>query len=129
MSDYVYKKAVRLPIPAQLYNSNYENINDYPNANEKCSLGYIGELQCFEVNSTDEGYYYIDYVIESRYGEYCGDYGFAFELNREERYKYAAEFDKLNIEYNKNDLVGIIQCYYNGYEPPDIYEIKGFDEL
>lgn len=119
MSDYVYKKAGRLPIAECPYS--LDAFEDYLNKRSK-------ESYKFDLMRT-ETRYYIDYVIESRYGEDCSDYGFAFELNREERYKYAAEFDKLNIEYNKNDLVGIIQCYYNGYEPPDIYEVKGFDEL
>ena len=78
MSDYVKIKAIRLPIPQEILDK-CDDLEEY----FEQQLGDLFDT-CYEVNKftieCTTGNNYIDYILDYKYGEDCGDYGFAFNL-------------------------------------------------
>lgn len=114
MSDYVKAKVIRLPFPESLMKKlNVDSIWECED--------YLDEKQRFEIGCTDKAYY-IDYIVEYQCGCCDGEYGYAFYLDEKDKEKYCPLFDKLDIEYNPDDLRKVVYCYYNSCECPDYYD-------
>lgn len=135
MSDYVHKKAIRLPITESLIQKfGFNDIEDFIEqfdqlVNEKCP-----ELYCcdnrnpyFEIEVTDERPY-IDLVLYSSYGEECGEWHNAFYLSDKEKETFVSYFEKLDIKINPDDLRKADYCWYNCCEPPDCYDVGDNDD-
>lgn len=126
MSDYVHKKAVRLPLDFE--GLGFEEPYDFEQVlKEKVPSLIRIRNKGFEVDVTDEGYY-IDWTYYYTYGENSGDFGSARELTKKELKTIKPYFDKLGIDYNTKDLRLVDYCYYNGCEAPDYYDTTSKDE-
>ena len=135
MSDYVHKKAIRLPITESLIQKfGFNDIEDFIEqfdqlVNKKCP-----ELYCcgnrnpyFEIEITDERPY-IDLVLYYSYGEECGDWERASYLSNKEKNFFASYFDKLDITFSTDYLRKVDYCWYNCSEPPDCYNVGDDDD-
>lgn len=130
MSDYVHKKAIRLPITEPLirklgFNDMEDFIEQFDQlVNEKCPELYHcrDRIPYFETEVTDERSY-IDLVLYYSYGEECGDWEKASYLSDKEKEFFASYFDKLGIVFETDDLRKVDYCWYNCYEPPDCYNV------
>lgn len=134
MSDYVHKKAIRLPITEPLIREiGFNDIEDFIEqfdqlVNEKCPELYHcrDRIPYFESEVTDERSY-IDLVLYYSYGEECGDWEKASYLSDKERDFFASYFDKLGITFETDDLRKVDYCWYNCCEPPDCYSVDNDD--
>lgn len=135
MSDYVHKKAIRLPITEPLirkfgFNDMEDFIEQFDQlVNEKCpELYHCGDrIPYFETEATDERSY-IDLVLYYSYGEECGDWEKASYLSDKEKDFFAPYFDKLGITFETDDLRKVDYCWYNCSEPPDCYNVDDDDD-
>lgn len=135
MSDYVHKKAIRLPITEPLirkfgFNDMEDFIEQFDQlVNEKCpELYHCGDrIPYFETEATDERSY-IDLVLYYSYGEECGDWEKASYLSDKEKDFFASYFDKLGIAFEPDDLRKVDYCWYNCSEPPDCYNVDDDDD-
>lgn len=135
MSDYMHKKAIRLPITEPLIRKfGFDDIEDFIEqcdqlVNEKCPKLYHcgGRTPFFEVEITDERPY-IDLVLYYSYGEECGDWEKASYLSDKEKEFFASYFDKLDITFEPDDLRKVDYCWYNCSEPPDCYNVDDDDD-
>lgn len=135
MSDYVHKKAIRLPITEPLIRKiGFDDIEDFIEqfdelVNEKCpELYHCGDkIPYFEVEVTDERSY-IDLVLYYSYGEECGDWEKANYLSDKEKDFFASYFYKLGIAFETDDLRKVDYCWYNCCEPPDCYNVDDDDD-
>lgn len=134
MSDYVHKKAIRLPITEPLIREiGFNDIEDFIEqfdqwVNEKCpELYHFCGTPHFGVCVTDERSY-IDIVLYHSYGEECGDWEKASYLSDKEKDFFAPYFDKLGITFDPNDLRKADYCWYNCCEPPDCYNVDDDDD-
>lgn len=131
MSDYVHKKAVRLPFPIEILilcntDDAYECENYLKNLLD--DLWMNDEKNSFFIESTDNAVY-IDWVYHYTYGEESGDWGNVRVLSDNELKIIKPYFDKLLVEYKDDDLRVIDYCYYNCCEPTDYYNINNDDSL
>lgn len=119
MSDYVHRKAVRLPFnpdwgdPEEFENTMPSDLVDTKNG---FSVGYT-KLNC-----------YIDWNYFYSYGENSGDFGYSRKLTNKELKVIKPYFDKLGIGYNKEDFRLVDYCYYNCSDPSDCYELTDKDQ-
>ena len=135
MSDYVHKKAIRLPISEQMIRRiGFNDIEDFiwqfdQRVNEKCPELYHCDdrIPYFEVEITDERPY-IDLVLYYSYGEECGDWEKASYLSDKEKEFFAPYLDKLGIAFEPDDLRKVDYCWYNCSEPPDCYNVDDDDD-
>lgn len=135
MSDYVHKKAIRLPITEHMIRKiGFDDVEDFieqfdQRVNEKCPKLYHcgGRTPFFEVESTDKRSY-IDLVLYYSYGEECGDWEKASYLSDKEKEFFAPYFDKLGIAFEPDDLRKVDYCWYNCSEPPDCYNVDDDDD-
>jgi len=125
MSDYVHNKVVRLPFPKSILEKcNTDDIFEC----EKYLTELLGDLWSvrgrngFDIGYTDSGYY-LDWVYYHTYGENSGDFGNSRLLTSSELSVIKPCFNKLNVQYNDEDLRVVEYCYYNGCEAPDYYDI------
>lgn len=122
MSDYVKIKAIRLPIPQEILDK-CDDLEEY----FEQQLGDLFDT-CYEVNKftieCTTGNNYIDYILDYKYGEDCGEYGFAFNLNDNDKVKYVPLFKNIRFKFHISDLRKVVYCYYNGCEPPDYYDVS-----
>lgn len=131
MSDYVYKKVVRLPFPKEIKEKC--NTNDVWDC-EPYLKELLGELwdnrkkNYFSLECTDNGYY-IDWVYYSTYGEKSGDFGFVRLPTQNELDVIKPYFNKLGVTYKDEDLRVVNYCYYNCCEAPDYYNIENSDDV
>lgn len=107
MSDYIHKKAIRLPITEPLIRKvQFSNTEDFieqdiedfienfdQRVNEKCTkLHHCSDrTPYFETEVTDERSY-IDLVLYYSYGEECGDWEKSSYLSDKERYFFCSVF-------------------------------------
>lgn len=124
MSDYVKAKVIRLPFPKKLIEK--LGVDDCWDCEDYLKTT-LGELWYdykthtgFEIECTDKAYY-LDYKLQSQYGDCEGDYGYVFLLDDNDKQKYCPLFDKIGIDYNPDELRKVVYCYYNGCECPDYY--------
>lgn len=135
MSDYVHKKAIRLPITESLIQKfGFNDIEDFIEqfdqlVNEKCPELYCcgDRIPYFEIEVTDERPY-IDLVLYYSYGEECGDWERASYLSNKEKDFFASYFDKLDIAFSTDYLRKVDYCWYNCSEPPDCYNVGDDDD-
>ena len=136
MSDYVHKKAIRLPITESLMirKIGFDDIEDFIEQvdqyiNEKCPELYRfgNQIPYFETEVTDERSY-IDFVLYYSYGKECGDWERASYLSDKEKEFFAPYFDMLGITFEPNDLRKVDYCWYNCCEPPDCYDVGDNDD-
>lgn len=137
MSDYVHKKAIRLPITEPLIREiGFNDIEDFIEqfdqwVNEKCpELYHRGDrIPYFETEVTYERSY-IDLVLYyyDYYGEECGEWEKASYLSDKEKDFFASYFDKLGITFETDDLRKVDYCWYNCCEPPDCYNVDDDDD-
>jgi len=129
MSDYVHKKAVRLPFPEEIIKKC--NADD-PWDCETYLKELLGELwnnhgkKSFNLECTDTSFY-IDWVYYHTYGEESGDWGKVRLLTEKELEVIKPYFDKLGVEYNDEDLRLVDYCYYNCCECSDYYDLDDDD--
>lgn len=141
MSDYIHKKAIRLPITEPLMwkiglnNIESLDIEDFIEqfdqlVSERCPvLCYAGgKTPYFDIVITDERPY-IDLVLYYSYNEECGNWATAKYLSEKEKKFFTPYFrDALNISFNPNDLRKVDYCWYNCSEPPDCYNVNEEDD-
>ncbi len=131
MSDYVHRKAVRVPFPKEILEKcNTKDPYDCENYLKEI-LAELWNCQknthVFELGYSDIAYY-IDWVYYYTYGETSGDFGTARYLTDNELNTIKPYFDKLNINYKNEDLRVVEYCYYNCCDPPDYYEVVHQDD-
>ncbi len=130
MSDYVHNKVIRLPFPDEIINKcNANDAYDCEPYLQKVLGDYWdnSEKNSFNLACTDERSY-IDWVYYSTYGEGSGDFGNSRMLTERELNTIKPYFNKLQIDYNNDDLRVVEYCYYNCSEAPDYYDIKNIDD-
>lgn len=128
MSDYVKAKVIRLPFPKTVLDAC--NTTDCWECEKYLEEKFGEHRNKFEIECTDSAYY-LDYVLESSYGEWSGEFGFAFYLNSEEIKKYRPLFELVTTDFKDEDLRKVVYCYYNCCECPDYYKVSEdiFDKL
>ena len=135
MSCYEKNRVIRLPFPMELCKkANVETPFDCEDYLEDL-LGddwYFNNdiFSGFEIVPTTKNIY-LDYVIHHTTEDCFDEFGFSFKLSKEDIDLYKPLFDKLNIDYNVEDLRKVVYCYYNCCEPEDCYEVSDnlFDSL
>jgi hypothetical protein len=127
MSDYVRAKVIRLPFPNNLIEKlrvdDCWECEDYLEETLGDLWKGYDKRSGFEIECTSKSYY-LDYILESQYGDCEGDYGYAFYLDENDIKKYKPLFDKVGVDYDIKDLRKVVYCYYNGCECPDYYDPK-----
>lgn len=128
MSDYVKKKVIRLPFPDSLYEKlNTDELEDCEKFLEKIYSkydmweAYEKDDGYFEITCVDNGEYYLDYVVSKTYEE--GEYGYSWDLTKEDIKKYTTLFNKGEFDYQIKDLRKVCYCGYDGYDMPDYYKV------
>jgi hypothetical protein len=130
MSDYVHKKVIRLPFPNEILDKC--NTTD-PNDCFKYLKDLLGDywennkINSFELGFSDTDYY-IDWEYYHTYGEKSDEHGYVRFLTQKELETIKPYFDKLNVNYQDNDLRIVDYCYYNSCEAPDYYDIPENDD-
>lgn len=134
MSDYVHKKAIRLPITGYMIRKiGFNDIEDFieqfdqrvsKNYPKLCYAG--GKTPYFEVAITDKRPY-IDLVLYYSCDEECGDWGKASYLSDKEKEFFIPCFNKLDIAFEPSCLRKVDYCWYNCSEPPDCYNVTEDD--
>lgn len=143
MSDYIHKKAIRLPITKSLIRKvQFSNTEDFieqdiedfienfdQRVNEKCpELHHCSDrTPYFEVEVTDERSY-IDLVLYYSYGKEYDDWEKASYLSDKEKEFFVPYFDKLGIVFEPENLRKVDYCWYNCCEPPDCYDVDNDDD-
>lgn len=142
MSDYMHKKAIRLPITESLIREiGFDDIEDFieqfdQRVSEKCPKLYHrgDQIPYFEIEVTDERSY-IDLVLYCSYGKECGEWERASYLSDKEKEFFVPYFDMLDIAFEPNeltfkpnDLRKVDYCWYNCSEPPDCYDVADNDD-
>lgn len=138
MSNYIHKKAIRLPITEPLIRKvQFSNTEDFieqdienfdQRVNEKCpELHHCGDrTPYFEVEVTDECSY-IDLVLYYSYGKEYNDWEKANYLSDKEKEFFVPYFDKLGIAFEPDDLRKADYCWDSCCEPPDCYDVTEDD--
>lgn len=140
MLSYVHEKRIRLPITEHttqkdgLKNSK-EFIKQFERRiNEKCpKLLYhsVRQVPYFETIRINK-HWYIDLVLYRGCNEFygCGHYGWekASYLSDKEKNFFAPYFDKLDIDYDVDDLrkADYCWCVYSGM--PDCYDVIEYND-
>ena len=130
MSDYEHNKVVRLPFPKELLSKSKAkdpwDCEQY--LKEKLGdLFHKWDCKTFTIGSSDKNYY-IDWVYYHTYGEESAHWANVRILTQKELDAIKPYFDKLEVNYNDEDLRVVDYCYYNSCEPPDYYEIIDQDD-
>ena len=136
MSYYEKIKAIRLPVPKELFGKDgkyyngrsiYESTYDYFEENYPNIFGddVIGR---FAIHTARKGKCYIDYLLDYEFASNEGEYDRAYNLNKEEIKQYVLIFNQLGFNYNTEDLRKVEYCYYNGADAPDCYEVEDITE-
>lgn len=123
MSDYVREKVLRLPLQQEdidkiLIKFNAKDLWDLYNVAP--DLFDYRKDRKFQKAPTISNF--LDYVLDSDYGEDCGDWGKTRALTENEKTKYKSIFEQVlsDVDINKVRLVEF--CWYNCSEAPDYYD-------
>lgn len=127
MSDYVRKKALRIPAECCADTSIWNDDDFYDNLEEiiKKSMNPHNFDVEVTLDISDNIHYYIDYVIDGSYGEECGDWGKVRLLTDNEKVKYYPIFSEIIPDVTMDDVHLVEYCYYNCCEPSDYYSLEG----
>lgn len=141
MSDYEKNKVLRLPIDKidmevfckEIEQRYFELQGKVINAKDDLAW-YVEEAFPDLFGYQDKGKFtiaptyprgFIDYVLDSTWGDDCGDWGKVRELYPTEKTKYLPVFQKILPRLENLDDVRLVEyCYYNGCEAPDYYDLK-----
>lgn len=119
MSDYKRIKALRVPaeklsLPSSVYDWCEEQSAKYPNQFDYCEVGKFGPAPCNQPC--------VDFVLETSYGEECGEWAKVRELYPAEKVKYNDLFHKYLPGVDMHDVRLVEFCWYNCCEAPDCYD-------
>ena len=125
MSDYDKRKVLRIPISeddknAILKKYNIDDIYDLEYIDTLEDKFSYGEICNFNIAPTER--LFLDYNLETSYGNECGDWGRNRALTDIEREKYAPMFLEIYDGFNPEDIRLVEFCWYNCSEAPDYYD-------
>ena len=123
MSDYHREKVLRIPFedlglnPASFSDASMELHNKYGDM-----FYWSGQREGkFDVAPTTKAF--IDFVIESDYGNDCGEWGKVRLLTSAEQEKFAPVFRKINPDVDMDKVRLVEFCWYNCCEAPGYYSM------
>lgn len=116
MSSYYEYKVLRLPLDnVDMKDKDTDDLEDLMN-----SLG-IG----FTLTMCSSENMFIDLELEHKISE--GEWGFSRKLTDIEHHYAEILFNKLDIDYDVDDIHFVNYCYYNCSEPREYYAINSID--
>lgn len=137
---YAHEKVIRLPITENMVQkAGFENSKEFikqfkHRINEKCpelSYRFVKQTPYFEAFETIEinKHQYIDLVLYGGYKEYECNTGWAKAsyLSDKEKELFASYFNKLDIDYDIDDLRKADYCWCVCCDPPDCYDVNEDD--
>lgn len=119
MSSYNKIKALRVPLAKYGYADDpYKVESENESAFNK---RYGVDEKYFEVTCTQNGTYYLDYILLSD-NDSEGEYTKCRDLTANEQAKYEGTFKQIIPSINMSDVHLVEYSWYNATEPADTYE-------
>lgn len=120
MSDYQYKKVLRVPTEKYGIANSYD-LEDDPKFNE-LFVDYSLErtTNCFAPAPTKTSF--LDYVLEYDGCANAGEFGRSRTLTEREKNKYYPVFREIIFDINMDDVRLVEFCFYDCSEAPDYYD-------